>query len=594
MQTKTVRGGALWGALSVIVGFITGTTGIQVVRGSRPRTTGKTIFLPQLPDLQLAWDEVTKVIAYIYHEAAHILWSDFSITFTSALQKAMVGTLEDIRIENKAIHSFPAARKYLGELVRLFAEAGLSGKGLCFPMVDDEMSESEVLQWYILYKLRHDLLRQTGIAPVLATAVAAAERKFSAGMLVKLNALMFQVERCDSTSEVLDLSDEIIKMIKEEKEKEEEEEQKQQQNQQKQQQQPGTGESDEDSDGSGCAQNDGSESEPAEGSDGEQGNPSVADPDDGNNQGDGATDSSSKNGAGGQSKTLEKLLDMSEEDIIQSIDSMLEEAVQSVADQKSGRGTSLPNLYRLPLKEGGADMGSARGSINAIRTRTLNWMSSAAQSEVQHSRTGIAIDTSCLHAVPTGGLIFAEESEGIDLNAAISIVIDRSGSMGALLKDACTAALSAMLAFDVPGIATQVSVFPVYGDNGSDCDDDEGVAVVKHWGETPRALAKRIGSMSVDGGTPMAEAILHAGACILPRRETLRLVMVVTDGDPNELSATQDVIEALRKSGISVVGLGIGVDPSRVFGSRYSATLSSTTELAGNMVKLVRAAMSNR
>ena len=136
--------------------------------------------------------------------------------------------------------------------------------------------------------------------------------------------------------------------------------------------------------------------------------------------------------------------------------------------------------------------------------------------------------------------------------------------------------------------------FPVYGDNGNDCDDDEGVAVVKHWEETPRALAKRIGSMSVDGGTPMAEAILHAGACILPRRETLRLVMVVTDGNPNELSATQDVIEVLRKSGISVVGLGIGVDPSRVFGSRYSATLSSTTELAGNMVKLVRAAMSRR
>jgi cobalamin biosynthesis protein CobT len=89
----------------------------------------------------------------------------------------------------------------------------------------------------------------------------------------------------------------------------------------------------------------------------------------------------------------------------------------------------------------------------------------------------------------------------------------------------------------------------------------------------------------------MAEAILFAASDILRRQETLRIVMVVTDGDPNELASTKEVIKTVRAAGVTVVGLGIGVDPSEVFGEPYSATLHDVAELSGAMVKLIKSSM---
>jgi len=569
-------------------------TGIKVVRGSRPMTDGKCVYLPRLPDTRLVWDEVVKVIAYLYHECAHILWSDFTVVYSTPLQKAMGGVLEDIRIEHRAIHTFPAARKYLGELVRFLVEADLGNKpGISFGKVSEAMPEGEVLQRYMLYRLRHDVLKQTTISPLLETAVDVAEKKFPAGMLVKLDALMFQVTRCTSEAEVFDLTNEIIKMIAEEKEEEQKKEE------QRQPQPQGAG-------GHGAAEaggeSEGESQDAAAGTSPPQqphrkskckgkGKPQAGSEDDaadgGQNDSAGAAGVS---GAGGKPEGLEKVLGMTEQDIIEGIGEMLEQAVEAIAETTASRGTAMPNIHPLPLAESTADLATVRGSINAIRTKTLAWMSSAAESDTRTARTGITIDPTQLYAVPIGGDIFIEESEGIDLNAAMDIVIDRSGSMSGEIKRACTAALASMLAFEVPGIVTQVSVFPVYGSNGVDAYD-EGVSVIKRWEESPRALARRIGSMTVAGGTPMAEALLFAGVSILQRQETLRIVMVVTDGDPNDKAETRDVIGKLRNAGVVVVGLGIGVDPSGVFGEAYSTAMHNTDQLAGNIVKLVRGAM---
>ena len=212
-------------------------------------------------------------------------------------------------------------------------------------------------------------------------------------------------------------------------------------------------------------------------------------------------------------------------------------------------------------------------------------MSSVAEGEVSHSRSGMQIDSSRIWQGRFGGSIFVREDEGIDINAAVSIVIDRSGSMSHTIGHAAQAAVATMLAFDVPGLKTQVSVFPWYGGNR-----DEGVAVIKRWDESPKQLAGRVASLSTDGGTPMAEAILFAASDVVRREETLKIVMVVTDGDPNDREATKYIIDRARADGITVVGLGIGVDTSPVFDSRYAATITDIGELSASMVKLVKAA----
>jgi nitric oxide reductase activation protein len=374
-------------------------------------------------------------------------------------------------------------------------------------------------------------------------------------------------------------------MIKEEKEKEEERERKQQEASGEAgngQPQAGQGQS-QPQDGSGETDGTGGNEQGAEKTPGQAGS--------GDSQGEGSEQSESASGAGGNgaggSQALDQLLSMPEEQITQNIGQMLEEAInQAAAKAKwSSKSTVMPNVFPLRLKQSKVDMTQVRASINAIRTRTLNWMSSASETDRQHARAGVKLDFSRLHAVPFGGEVFVRECEGIDLNAAVSILIDRSGSMRQEIQRAAYAAMATMLAFDVPGIETQVAVFP------SCRDHEEGVGVIKRWQESPRDLAGRIASLTVDGGTPMAEAMLWAAADLVRREETLRVILVVTDGMPNNLEAALDVVARARANEVAVVGVGIGVDPSQVFGEKYSASITDINELSGAMVRLIKASM---
>ena len=88
----------------------------------------------------------------------------------------------------------------------------------------------------------------------------------------------------------------------------------------------------------------------------------------------------------------------------------------------------------------------------------------------------------------------------------------------------------------------------------------------------------------------MAEALLFATTDIIRRDEKLKIVLVVTDGEPDDRQATKHMIQRARADGITVVGLGIGVDTSRVFDEKYAGTIQHIGDLSSAMVRLVKAA----
>ncbi len=582
-----IRAQSLERALPAITSFITERTNIPIVRADRAATDGNVIYLPRLPELDLEERDVVKTVAWIYHENGHIKHSDFSLTGNTPLEKAIAGVLEDIRIEGLVMRTFPAARRYLCRMVEILVEDGEAGKYPCFKPALEGATEAEVLQYYMLYKLRHDVLSQRGVAPVLEPTAKVAEARFPVGMKTRLDALMYEVVNCESEREVFDLTAAIIKMIKEEKEKEEDKERERKQR--------------ESSSGAGNGQPQAGAGDPSQGESsgksggetGEQGdtqNTANSTGEGGQQEGEpeqsGASSGAGGNGAG-SAKALDELLSMADDQVAQDVGEMLEQAINQAAAKAKWKRNSvtMPNVHPMKLRRSAVDMNKIRASINAIRTKTLNWMSSASETDKLHSRAGVMLDFSQLHAVPFGGDVFFRESEGIDLNAAVSILIDRSGSMQSNIQQAAYAAMATMLAFDVPGIETQVSVFPTC------VGGEEGVGVIKRWQEGPRDLASRIASLTTDGGTPMSEAMLWAVADLVRREETLRIIVVVTDGQPNNLESAKDVVARARADSIAVVGLGIGVDPSGVFGEKYSAALTDINELSGAMVKLIKASM---
>ena len=601
-----MRAQSLERALPAIAGFIADRTGIPIIRSDRAATDDVAIYLPRRrSEIDMTEQELVRSVAFIYHEVGHMKHSNFKLAATNPLQRAITGVLEDIRIEHLVLGKYPAARRYLSRLVGMMVEDAANG-GAGFPPLDGSESEATILQRYMLYRLRKEVLRQAPIAAVATSVIAVANARFPRGMLTRLDALMFQVTNCTTEDDVFELADAIISMIKEEKEKEQERERQQQQqqsgdedaNEQAQQQGPASGDQD---DGRQQGQASGSDGD----EDGEEGGQQQGQPGDSSKSGDAGQSQSgssqeennaaftqSGQGAGGSGSddgmdaALDQLLNMSDQDVEEDLGEMLQNALNTAASNEGYGGACIqtPNVHKARLRTVPVDMAQLRASVNATRTRTLQWMSSVAEGEVVHSRSGVMIDSSRIWQGRFGGNIFIREDEGIDINAAVEIVIDRSGSMSHLIGQAAQAAVATMLAFDVPGLKTQVSVFPWYNSG------DEGVAIVKGWDESPKQLAGRIASLTTEGGTPMAEAILFAASDVIRREETLKIVLVVTDGDPDCRETTKTVIERARADGVTVVGLGIGVNVAPVFDAQYAATITNIGELSASMVKLVKAA----
>jgi hypothetical protein len=603
-----MKAATLQRALPVVAGMIADRTGIEVKTAAGACTDGKVIYLPALP-LNLSEDDFVTAIGYIYHEAGHILDTDFSVPLGVGLERAIINSLEDIRIEKQRMIRSPGARRYLGRLVEILTQRSLEGRNDGFWLVpaDDTVPTSAVFQAFLLYKLRHDVLGQEGIKPLVDTAEAAMAR-FPTAMRTRLEALMFEVEQCENTADVSDLAHEIIRMIKEEQEKEQEREEQQQQQQQDKQSadssddddgQSGAGSSAQDDsstddggqsgagDDEGDDSQDGKQQQSAEGGQGDSGVSADA----GLPEDDAVSDQTG-NGTGG-SNMLKELLGMSDDDVMETLDDMLQNSLNQAANQaaRSGRVVSTANVHPLRLPNKQADTSRIKGAINAIRVRTMAWLSSAAECDTQVVHVGKQLDYTRLHQARFGGPVFTRVEEGIDLNAEISILVDRSGSMESRIQLAGESALATLLAYDIQGIHTQVAAFPVSGYVNGNVDDC-GVAIVKRWNESPRFLGGRVQSLTTDGTTPMAEAIFWATCDLLKRDEALRILLVVTDGDPDEFEATREVIDLARKSGVQVLGLGIGSDTRPLFGDKHAAVIGDIKELTGSMIKLIKHAMS--
>mgnify|MGYP001004278456 FL=1 len=94
-----MRAQSLDRALPAIAGFIADRTGIPIIRGDRAMTDNQAIYLPKRrSEIDLTERDLVESVAYLYHEAGHMLHSNFSLGATNPLQRAITGTLEDIRI----------------------------------------------------------------------------------------------------------------------------------------------------------------------------------------------------------------------------------------------------------------------------------------------------------------------------------------------------------------------------------------------------------------------------------------------------------------------------------------------------------------
>ena len=573
-------------ALPIIANSLADTLGVKVMlNAGRAATNGNVIYLPSLD----ARKEASRRLAlgYIAHESAHVRFSNFKLKFKSPLEKHLDNILEDIRIEKSITEVFPGCQGYLADTVSELVATG----GFGFETTEEGATPTTLMQQYMLYQLRQNVLGQQAISDLAQKADEELTKAVRAGMKVRLDALMYQVEDCESEAEVLELVRAIIKMMEDEAKKEEEKEKEQEQSSQDQNQQGKSGQDQSQSDGDeGDDQQDGQsqQSQGQSGDESQQGDQSENGSQDGDDQQDGQGAGSGSSDGDKASEIIKQILSAGDDDAITDMGSALEELLGTSAVDSDEPSASVPfaNVKAESVHNTGVDTNAEMlrvgGASNALRVRAQALLQAQTLSTKRSVMMGTKLNCKNLHQAKLGGPVFQKTKKGVAVDTAIALLVDRSGSMSGIpIQLAMDAALATTLAFQRPDVKTAVFTFPFHSPQG------EANGVLKDWNALPSSAVQTYATIGTAGSTPLAEGMMGAGMALMQRKEARKILLVATDGEPDNRGQAKWVIDLARKSGIEVLGLGIRHDTSSLFGARDSAVIHDIVSLPTAMIGML-------
>lgn len=631
-------------SLPIYAGMLCNQVGLKfTMGGSIAWSAGGQINLPALPYN----NPKSQRLAYgmIMHEGGHESHTDYQAWDTIKHDPAaanMVNRLEDIRIEKKQIDRFPGAKSKLQDMVSGLCEMGY------WTAPSDKDSPTTLLGKAILYRLRASVLSQDALAAWGNESMTRLEEAIPKHLAAHLTTIAAQVVWCQNTAEVVELAANILDLLQQEKDKLEEEQsdpqQSQAQNGQSQgqsgqgqgnSQDPSQGQSDpsqgnDPAQGSGDpqqgqdpaagqSQGQGGQPDPGNqsgassgtqtgGNTGSGGEPVNGDPNgtpsgnagssaSGDPQGDPQAQAKARAKAQAQAQAIERILKGEEDSAPGDVGKSVCDALSSMGGESNGRNIAMPEARKADLETGETAeiLARVRNASRALQTRAYRIFEATAHKKRKFKEEGRRVDVSRLWRPKTGDYrVFVEKEETPRVNTAVQLLVDISNSMNAMdrLQPAIDSALALAMALSkLNGVKVATATFPAV--NASMAAEEERVSYIHTFDQRPELHAKRYAAMWSHAYTPTAEALLWAGRELLGRKETRKIVFVLTDGMPEmpcrDSSAyrrlTVEVRESLEQEGVEVVGLGIGIDVSQVFPT--SVAVNSLDELAGGVFSLM-------
>lgn len=535
-------------ALPIVAAAYGRTFNIPVqVGGDEAMTDGTVIRIPAVAD-------TVKSLAYGYlaHEAGHVRFTDFELArHVNPLGRFVEGILEDVRIENAMIRTYPGTRATLDSVVD-----ALIADGKLVP-VTDQASPAEILGNGLLHLTRHRYRKQTALANHAKQADQAMRQVLGARLVHRLHGLLTEIPTLASTAETMALARKIVALVEEESQPQTEEEDDTPSDDEAEQEEDQAQGSEREEHGT-QDQSQGSEhSEPS------TPNPNGEDTDDGaesDEQGSESDEQSTESQAQDACNALQATLNATEEELPEDVFQVVAEALGA---------ESIPSPTLLPTKES-YDGNRHYGGLALLRVKVHSAkLTARLQGLVQaHTLTrhrtvqrGRSLSPTHLHRAGVGDpRIFRIRDHNVAPDTALHLLVDLSGSMaGGHDGIALDAAMALALALEpIRGVSRAVSAFP-----GLRGQDQNVTAILAH-GER---VATRAGAFvqSARGGTPMTGALWFAAADLMARRETRKVLLTLTDGEPNDVRSALDLITRATQAGIECIGIGIRHDVGRLF-----------------------------
>lgn len=556
--------------------------------GSRAYTDFESVVIPAA-DINDP-DFAVRAIGFTLHEGGHNRFTDPSLRPTppddnanqSAFDvKAAFGTtwwlyqaLEDVRMETQVMRLYPGARKHLARLVQNLVD----GEGW-FEPVTNEDSPLSILQAYVLYRGRGEILGQHALLDWAQGAKEQLEAVLPQATCDAIEKALFSIQQAESTADSAKIAGEITDLVKDLLDQPPEDN-----NQDGSSSDDGSDAGDQDSDQSTADGGQGTQSDtgdsgndayPDDGSDASSGNQPADGSQAGKADEDGQANTSSSGkpddqnsdpgGAGGTgagdgnavAKAAAQMLSGEDTGRIADISDKLQEEIQEIAQNGRYSDNSLGAYDSDPeVATDTADPGEIRRGVDAAAraayVRLIGLLEAQNLDDTRFETDGIEIEPERVHRLLAGEIdLFREEDPAPAVNTAVHVLLDRSGSMGYEVDLAVKTTAAAGMALErIPDAEVAVSLFP--GRSGA-------TEVLTRPGERPSRTLRRYG-VHASGGTPMADALWAAATQMAWSDAERKLVVVITDGMPNRLEATRDVIARLRRENVEVIALGIGSD----------------------------------
>ncbi|HDY7481780.1 TPA: VWA domain-containing protein [Vibrio vulnificus] len=509
-------------ALPIVAAAYGEKFGVKVlIQGQDAFTDGERIVIPTAnPDdphyQQIAW-------GYLAHEAAHIRHTNFDMVQKASskpIRKALLNIIEDVRIENELAKDYPGTRRSISQVIEFMVDT----QQMCVP---ERLEPASNLQAWLLFRLRCHFLGQKALTPLYQAVDERVRQLFPAAAMSRLSAMLTAVPSLASTGEVLKLVDAIVATLKEES-------------------RPPQDESDADR-GDDIGQDTSNDSN--NGSDSQT--PEAASSATGDVAETGCSDNSD------QADNLRQALEASAAQFEPDTFAQVAEVLSEQAEGHQGVTLlSLPQAEQAMLGDEAILTLSASESAQ-IRARLRGMVQSSQDNRNHAKRHGLRVATHRLAASQAGeSRLFIQRQPRIAPNAAVHLLVDISGSMGKPIGEgnrkyfhvANEAALALAMALEgIPGVVPSVSYFP-------GIHQEVSIALLPKQSVRHRAACF---DQKPRGCTPMAQAMWFAANSLLAQKQKRKLMIVLTDGDPDDWAATHDIVDRCRRSGFELLGIGI-------------------------------------
>ncbi|MFG5041026.1 VWA domain-containing protein [Vibrio cholerae] len=509
-------------ALPIVAAAYGEKFGVKVlIQGQDAFTDGERIVIPTAnPDdphyQQIAW-------GYLAHEAAHIRHTNFDMVQKASskpIRKALLNIIEDVRIENELAKDYPGTRRSISQVIEYMVDT----QQMCVPK---QLEPASNLQAWLLFRLRCHFLGQKALMPLYQAVDERVRQLFPAAAMSRLSAMLTAVPSLASTGEVLKLVDAIVAMLEEES-------------------RPPQDESDADS-GNSIGQDASNDSNSSSDSQTPETGSSAT--------GDAAESGDSDNSD--QADNLRQALEASAAHFELDTFAQVAEVLSEQAEGHQGvTPLSLPQAEQAMLGDEAILTLSASESAQ-IRARLRGMVQSSQDNRNHAKRHGLRVATHRLAASQAGeSRLFIQRQPRIAPNAAVHLLVDISGSMGKPIGEgnrkyfhvANEAALALAIALEgIPGVVPAVSYFP-------GIHQEVSIALLPKQSVRHRAACF---DQKPRGCTPMAQAMWFAANSLLAQKQKRKLMIVLTDGDPDDWAATHDIVDRCRRSGFELLGIGI-------------------------------------